>query len=404
MPRHVQARFRRRRSQALRAACLVLRAMPHDATSAVATRLYPRPWDDPWMELTHGSWFGISALRDLDGRALGEANTVPLSLRPKFHADEWRECPYRDSRHGRLFSVAALRQVTGAWPGVLYDLWTLRKAMLEAEGWTTPLRPVQLLVLARTVTSYPSLLARRRHQPLADGRLPPRLAASYKVAAGVHMAVEDLLRRDRNIERVWSADELLAHIETAGLFIATSSRVCGGPKKMVRELLELLISGTAPPGVPATFFTEESEARVLGYGRACATIELLYLWRQLMLALLLQRLARSERDDLLRSGGFDRPEGVQAIPRALFELGVAVPPLPIAVADWEGAKLKIPKVEQAFFDRVNGAFRSALRFAGRSALPVDGWALSLRSGELRRYLRRRGRRLVIREGRAELAR
>jgi hypothetical protein len=94
-------------------------------------------------------------------------------------------------------------------------------------------------------TSLPTYLYRRRDAPIRDGVLSSRLAALYKVCAGVHMTVEHLVARGD--PAAWAAAQapraFYDYVEEHKLFVAATGRVCAGPRGMVEELLRHLLAG-----------------------------------------------------------------------------------------------------------------------------------------------------------------
>src|SRR5688572_19705531 len=82
------------------------------------------------------------ALRDVDGRPLGESN-APEACRLGVEL-EWRACPYDDSRArvpGAKINVSALRQLTRRFRSLLGAVGLLRDAYARRTGcaaWTLP--------------------------------------------------------------------------------------------------------------------------------------------------------------------------------------------------------------------------------------------------------------------------
>lgn len=375
----------------------------------LAAWVAPMPWELPEMELRIGTWFGTFPIRDESGRQLGEANTVPVHLRDGAVAHHWRPSRIAGCREGRPFSVAALRQVTGEWRGVLSDVGHLRECVVRRLGLgaSATLAPLPLLVLARTVTSLPAYLHRRRRAPISDGTLPARFAAAFKVMAGVHMAVEDLLLRDHDGTRHWSAEELLSYIERRELFVSPEGNACGGPVKMILELLHLCIDGPKA-SLPHSAVPDHVRAlgRFLDYGETCARLELMQLRHRAALALALAPIEDAPSHPLATARQLDElsaPQGARALPRALRAMGVTDvfdPEEERELPRWLELATRQPVVRQTYrrlaanqrqaraaYQPLSDQIQDAL---GEPCLPVSGDQLFARARHLRRAVQRAG--------------
>jgi len=355
------------------------------------------------MELTTGTWFGAFPLHDEEGRQLGEANTVPKWMLDAEVPHEWRPSRIPGCRRGRPFSLQALRQVTSTWQPLLADVSYLRTRMarsLGLERWGSgQLSPVRVTTLARVVTSVPAFLVRRVDGPLRDGELPARCAAAFKVMAGVHMGVEDLLEHAGDVARVRSPQELFDHIESRQLFLSPEGNACGGPVKMILELLRLVVEGEGVPRARPELATIVGDIpRLVRYGTACAEIELLLLHRGGLITE-----ALSGHEDVL--GQAAREEALArdtaSTRRALAVAGVRLKPAPTRLPRWLAvhpmreslarylsAEAEVATALRERVDVVRGAL-------GRPAIPTTGAMLHRRTPTLRRALRRAGVRLVL---------
>ena len=334
-----------------------------------ARRVSLRPWEESLMEVSHGTWLGMFPFKDEEGRLLGEANTVPLWLREPIESDEWMPCRYEGSRQGLAFNVAALRQVTAAWKEVLSDVTRLRAIYAAHAQVTGNLRPVHLFCLAHTSTSIPAFLARGPAR-VASGRLPVRYAALFKVMAGVHMAVAHMMATKTAVDVDWTADALFDYIESRGLFVSVEGNACGGPRKMVIELLQVAIEG-ASPGEPIP-----DEAAILKYGLANARIEVVM----------------DRRDAALRPFRGESVRSDEAYAQA-FEA--------MSLGGWVQAaseeRAEYARLEQGVVDQLTLAARDVSEALERPFVPISRRLLLARYGKLARMLRKRNWNLQVRD-------
>lgn len=334
---------------------------------SLAAKVSLRPWEEPLMEITHGTWHGMFAFKDVEGRQLGEANTQPEWLRQKLAPEEWMPCRYAGSRQGRSFNVAALRQVAGVWREVLSDVGRMRAVYMNQMNLKGPLCPLDLYMLARVTSSIPAFLARGPNR-VADGDLPARFAALFKTMGGVHMTVDRMLDTHADVDKPWAAEDLFDYIEAQNLFVSSQGNACGGPRKMVVELLRAAIAGHPCDPLP-------DEQAMLRYGLAAARIELVWGRRALAVRPLLG----------------ERPASDAAYAR-VFDA--------TRLGRWEGAgstsDQDYVRLEQCVLGHLNAAAGEIARVLQRPKVPVTRRIFLARQGRFAQMLKRRGWKLEVR--------
>lgn len=208
---------------------------------SVVWPLLPKPFESPFMEVTHGAWAGVFSARDCAGRQLGEGNVTPALFRCPQTATRWKRWKAPGPRQGFLFNVCALRQVTSLWPEVLQLSLGLRRAFLTRFPERGPrLTPGDLFVVALILTAIPGF--RLRRGSCRDGEIPEVVAATYKAAAGVHFSVRNMLASGLP-SSVVSGEEVFAFIERERLLFSPQGRVCSGPRRLIVDYLSALIEG-----------------------------------------------------------------------------------------------------------------------------------------------------------------
>jgi hypothetical protein len=242
------------------------------ASKAAGAAYYwlPKPHEVPTMEVTHGAWSGVFSCFDVSGRQLGESNVTPFYLRCPVDT-EWRPWGGSGSRSGGVYNISALEQIAGLWPAILQRVklvaakFRSKYALDESE-----LSYSDLMILAHVLTSTPAFYMRRVTLDLARQRRVTNLhAATYKVTAGVHMALNLMIHQPDqrfHFDRVASAAEFLEFVEDSGVLLASGNRVCSGPQRLILQLLQSMIE--CPPA-EVDFWDSEFE-----YGLLCARIEL----------------------------------------------------------------------------------------------------------------------------------
>ena len=234
------------------------------------------PWlQTPHFEVTHGTWGGVLRVHDVHGRLLGEGQGIPWH--GKSHPTiQLQPAPFPGSRHGRPYNATALRQMAKDWPQVLRLISEFRAAFLSFHGVhpSRPLKTGELWGLASVVTAYPAFMLRRAQYPWADHSIPSEVASAFKVMAGVSSSLEYMVTRGSGpaaLDQQIGVDALYEYIEQNGLFNSGEGRTCGGPERLIREVLRLSIEG------PREALSYRSElVAVVEYGLVALAIELLF--------------------------------------------------------------------------------------------------------------------------------
>ncbi len=196
----------------------------------------------PHTELALGL---VAALRDTDGRPLGEL-LVP----------DWRElgvpfdmpaCPYSGTRSGKPMNRSALLTMSSCWKEVLDDLDRIRVQYIAHFG-TVPTTFSDVRRFAKVVTAVPAYLFRRVDRPFRDAQLPPRISALYKAMAGVvGVGLRQLAVGD---DPVFEPAVAHAYLESVDAFNGEpfTASVCAGPPKLIDDFLAAVVA--RPAGLP----------------------------------------------------------------------------------------------------------------------------------------------------------
>jgi hypothetical protein len=236
-------------------------------------------------QLSESSGYSVIRFRDRDGRPLGEGKLstllagVPMVL---------TRCPYPGSRyaHAQPMNLSALQQIRAHWDECRTLLAWAHRIQNRSRGanhatlsdvWRT----------ARLAQSLPGWLLLRRHDPVADGALPPAVAGAFKIVIGFTHALQRLhldaaLTERYDAQEPIVAETLLDRIEEHGLLIGPT-QVCAAPHAMIREAITLLINGNAgatlDPTLAATIGGDMGPGRYgaqsMRFQAACAIVELL---------------------------------------------------------------------------------------------------------------------------------
>ncbi|MEL7371846.1 MAG: hypothetical protein AAFN74_23180 [Myxococcota bacterium] len=242
-------------------------------------RLRGTPWiHTEHFEVLQGTWNGVLRIHDDSGRLLGENHGLPwgATTHPTI---ELRPANFAGSRHGKPYNVAALRQMATLWPQVRTLIARARALFIGKEARGAPTLTLwEVMTVARIVTAYPAFLLRRHSAPLSDKQVPALVASAFKVMAGIHSSIEYMFEHDGptglDLEQTISARALFDYIENHGLFLSGDGRACGGPERLIRDILRVTTEGCAPtPRADETF--ELDAPALLRYGRFTAGIELI---------------------------------------------------------------------------------------------------------------------------------
>ncbi|MDH5512934.1 MAG: hypothetical protein OEY27_06965 [Gammaproteobacteria bacterium] len=253
-------------------------------------RIKPPPYRQDNMEILTGSWLGASSASCTEGRQFGENHTSPFYYMERRY--ETSVSKLGGSRAGCPINASALRSVLKNWTDAIEIIDFLRTKYVARYRLTgQPLSYVDLYVFAAVCISVPAYLLRRRENPVPSGRIPAAVGSVYKLVAGLAKIVAHMIKH----AEPWmpegetpSAPRLYTYAEAERLFLSGDGEACGGPEKMVIELMEIAIHGrpaSADRGPSQQeFFSLVPDAEIdalLDYGIRCASLELsLMLFRQ----------------------------------------------------------------------------------------------------------------------------
>ncbi len=180
--------------------------------------------------------FGLSSLRDSEGRPVGERRApsdakagVEMVLKP---------CPYHDSRKGEAMNVSALAQITRHLGSVLDDIAAFRQAQpAPASNWRAAFGAVIDQLFAPGRDALDSLRVEGHVRPT-----PAPLAVGHKLAAGYFGVVSALLKDELSGQsHPFSVDHFLEYV-TATRALHGASEVCGGPPNMIERATVTLLT------------------------------------------------------------------------------------------------------------------------------------------------------------------
>jgi hypothetical protein len=225
---------------------------------------------------SRSSFQNVLRFRDAAGRPLGEGK-LPADLRADVPM-VLRSCHYPGSRfrHAHPMNLSALQQLKQNWEDCRRLLGWLRAHHLAATG-ADRVTLSGLWQIARCGQSLPGWLLFRRVDPVADGAVPTAVAAVFKVVIGITFAAQSLhltAMLDGSHDEAAAVDvpRLLDHIESHGLLVGPS-QVCAGPRRMIAEVLALLVDGD-PHAPPHADTRDAGAARLIGdiaaFGRYAA--------------------------------------------------------------------------------------------------------------------------------------
>ncbi|MGH1439283.1 MAG: hypothetical protein ACRBBR_04150 [Cellvibrionaceae bacterium] len=240
--------------------------------------LCPPMINTPLTELEFGTWEASFYCYDVSGRLLGE--NAAIRCHPSI---EWKKTKFSGNRQGKPYNHSAFKQIVDEWKHIVSDTAEIRSAYLGCVNKKDePLNLADLYYISRIATSHPAFLIRKKSPSITPHSVPMRLAALFKVMAGIHMTVihmlghhelsaEELLSNDIDIE------ELYSYIERHYIFEVPSGHVCGGPKKMVIELIKLLIHGNQSNSSDQLSETYGDLSPLVKYGISCARIDMAFM-------------------------------------------------------------------------------------------------------------------------------
>ena len=216
----------------------------------ILASLSPPPYLRDNVEFYYDMWVGISSFYADSGRQIGENNTAPRRYKENL---ETLHKPYRfeGSRNGLLVNMTALRHVMSVWDEAVQLTTALRNDYMRhrnLEDARFNLR--QGYVFSKIGAALPSYLARRSHNPVPSGSLPPLETAFYTLGVGVFMTVRKLLEAGDLTaldEKPMSAERLYELTENSGALVSAEGKGCAGSKKMIIEYLDVAMNGSYRP-------------------------------------------------------------------------------------------------------------------------------------------------------------
>ncbi len=270
------------------------RPLPHKlwqrTLSKAARAVLPAPHRSHWMEWEYGTWVGAFAGFDEVGRQLGEANVLPEWMAVPLD-DRWRPFKGPGIRYGHPFNIDAMQEMAHCWDGLLQDAARLRALYCQRYQRAGVLSALDLYVMTSVAVSLSSFLLRRGDAPVADGGLPRRAAAAFKVLGGMYAATNRMMSQAHPLllQEQLDVDEFLQYLEDEQLLLSPEMRACGGPVKMIRQMLITLIEPPAEQQPPKPAATEGLDylgaeiGRAFDYGICCVRIDsgVLLEWRAL---------------------------------------------------------------------------------------------------------------------------
>ncbi|MFN8614073.1 MAG: hypothetical protein U0931_41460 [Vulcanimicrobiota bacterium] len=222
------------------------------------------------MEVTHGAWGGMFSCFDESGRQLGEHNVTPILLRCPVET-EWRAWKSGGSRDGGRLNQTAFSQVARLWPHILDFVSKTRNEFLNLHLPNKPaLSLSDLFIVSHIISAQPAFHVRRRSSSRTPRLVPILHAAAYKVSAGIHMAIAEMIQGGEQAlldDAPCNSHDFVRFVEERGLLRSRGGRVCGGTSQMFHQLLDTLSQpnlDNLPTAMTPSF----------QYGQLCARIEL----------------------------------------------------------------------------------------------------------------------------------
>jgi hypothetical protein len=195
------------------------------------------------MESVWGTSKGVSSAYCIEGRPLGENNTFPEYLSPK--PAEFRVGNLTGSRKGYPINTSALNSVLRNWAEAINIVDVIRTEYVNrVSAGDQPLSFVDLFALSEISMSIPAYLLRRSDSPLTSGEIPSQVAGVYRIVAGLGKVAGSLIGRGKIQTPTLSAKQLPDYTENNNLLLTEDgSEACGGPEKLILELLDVTVNG-----------------------------------------------------------------------------------------------------------------------------------------------------------------
>jgi hypothetical protein len=180
---------------------------------------------------------------DADGRSLGEGNG------PRGQSNiDWKPSRYPGSRAGpeKKINNSALRQMGQHWLELLELMDELRAEYVERFGTQGSFTLRDVWRFSRISIALPNFLVNRTDSPLSPDEIPSLLSTAFKTMVGLVIFSTDVFMSGVSLDQVFSADELIEYVERGNLFQGGQG-VCAGPPNLVRQLIDLVLTGRAHP-------------------------------------------------------------------------------------------------------------------------------------------------------------
>ena len=215
----------------------------------ITQELAGRPVELGYLELVVPVFRVAHIALDADGRQVGEANVFPRALRLDAPTT-WLACTYPGTRYmvDRPMNVTALKAMRLHWKQMMAALLRIRSAYFRrfpdaAEGWTVG----RVERLATLVLSVPTYQIVRCDRPLESGELHPALSSLFRVTDGLRMTMHQMLfvpigEPTMSPDAPVTSEQIFEYAERNYSFHSETG-VCGGPKHMIQEFLDVVLDG-----------------------------------------------------------------------------------------------------------------------------------------------------------------
>ena len=197
---------------------------------------------------------------------------MPLRHRVPGVAFELRSCPYAGARAAaqpdKPMNVSAMKRVSNNIPrcfGLL--LWLRSNHAIAANAGF-----VDLWRFGVTAASIPKYLLFRKQSPLHSGQLPPVVADTYKMVAGVNGMLLDLACKACLLpEKRFRSAINLAWLEVeSDRYLIGREQVCAAPHALISQALKIFVDGTSQLNIVLPEKPIASLSILHKFGLACA--------------------------------------------------------------------------------------------------------------------------------------
>ena len=200
----------------------------------------------------------VSSLRDSAFRPLHEVDFRESDLQQNY-----KKCPFQDSRRGYLINQAALEQITSEWREVLGGIAFYTALFPVGSSPDHPLARCWRISLASMFA--PLYLLHRRENPFPNGAIPTSVSAVFKILLDVSTTL-DLMMLQGLGNGTSLALQIQEYANNTGILL-NSEFACAGSPKLLRVVLELLTENVASEesGEFADYFPKRSEFLKFSY-------------------------------------------------------------------------------------------------------------------------------------------